>query len=129
MPEEMAEIDRPPPSAAPAPAPPFAWLWGGRPRLGIGWRLILGLTAVAAVLIAGEVLATRTTREALDAVRSMQTDHEPLASAANLVLEKLVAYDRAVGEYVQARSAADFSAINAAGAALRACTYSPTARS
>ena len=31
----------------------------------------------------------------------------------NLVLEKLVAYDRAVGEYVQARSAADFSSITA----------------
>ena len=72
--------------------------------------------AVAAVLIAGEVLATRTTREALDAVRSMQHEHEPLANAASLVLEKLVAYDRAVGEYVQARSAADFSAIDAAAA-------------
>jgi len=119
MPEEMAETDRPPPSAAPAPAPPFAWLWGGRPRFGIGWRLILGLTAVAAVLIAGEVLATRTTREALDAVRSMQNEHEPVASAANLVLDKLVAYDRAVGEYVQARNAADFSTINAASAALQ----------
>ncbi|MBV8876693.1 MAG: EAL domain-containing protein [Gammaproteobacteria bacterium] len=104
--------------AAPAPAPARLWLFRGRPRLGIGWRLILGLTAVAAVLIAGEVLATRTTREALAAVRSMQNEHEPLASAANLVLEKLGAYDRAVGEYVQARSAADFSAINAAGAAL-----------
>src|SRR5262245_16093474 len=90
------------------------------PRLGIGWRLILGLTAVAAVLIAGEVLATRTTREALAAVRSMQNEHEPLASAANLVLEKLVAYDRAVGEYVQARSAADFSSITTAGGDLEA---------
>ncbi|HTL21778.1 MAG TPA: EAL domain-containing protein [Steroidobacteraceae bacterium] len=113
----MAETAAPPSSAPPAPAR-SVWSWGFRPRLGIGWRLILGLTAVAAVLIAGEVLATRTTREALDAVRSMQSEHEPLANAANLVLEKLVAYDRAVGEYVQAHSAADFSAINAAGAAL-----------
>jgi diguanylate cyclase (GGDEF)-like protein len=48
----------------------------------------------------------------------MQNEHEPLASAANLVLEKLVAYDRAVGEYVQARGAADFSSITTAGAAL-----------
>jgi len=116
MPDAMAETAAPP-SSAPAPAC-SVWSWGFRPRLGIGWRLILGLTAVAAVLIAGEVLATRTTREALDAVRSMQSEHEPLANAANLVLEKLVAYDRAVGEYVQAHSAADFSAINAAGAAL-----------
>ena len=117
MPDAMAETASPPTGAPRAPAR-HAWPWGGRPRLGIGWRLILGLTAVAAVLIAGEVLATRTTREALGAVRSMQNEHEPLASAANLVLEKLVAYDRAVGEYVQAHSAADFSAINAAGAAL-----------
>jgi len=116
MPEATAEAV-PPPAAAPATPARRAWPWG-RPRLGIGWRLILGLTAVAAVLIAGEVLATRTARQALDAVRSMQNEHEPLASAANLVLEKLVAYDRAVGEYVQARSAADFSTITAAGAEL-----------
>src|SRR5215469_7474880 len=116
MPEATAEAAHPS-AAPPASQARRAWPWG-RPRLGIGWRLILGLTAVAAVLIAGEVLATRTTREALDAVRSMQNEHEPVASAANLVLEKLVAYDRAVGEYVQARSAADFSSINVAGAAL-----------
>ncbi|MBV8146720.1 MAG: HAMP domain-containing protein, partial [Gammaproteobacteria bacterium] len=117
MPEEQAEtaLPRTPP---PAQAARRLWPWGGQPRLGIGWRLILGLTAVAAVLIAGEVLATRTTREALDAVRSMQNEHEPLASAANQVLEKLAAYDRAVDEYVQARSAADFGAINTAAAAL-----------
>ncbi|MBV8341266.1 MAG: hypothetical protein JO173_02685, partial [Gammaproteobacteria bacterium] len=32
-----------------------------RPRFGIGWRLGLGLGLVSAVLIAGEVLATRIT--------------------------------------------------------------------
>src|SRR6516164_1103564 len=119
MPEASAETQ---PRRAIAPAgSPARPAWRLRvPRLGIGWRLILGLTAVAAVLIGAQVLATRTTREALDAVRSMQNEHEPVASAANLVLEKLVAYDRAVGEYVQARSAADFSSITAAGAALEA---------
>src|SRR6516164_5367763 len=117
MPDAMAETAHTS-AGAPAPVRRRVWPWGGRPRLGIGWRLILGLTAVAAVLIAGEVLATRTTREALDAVRSMQHEHEPLANAASLVLEKLVAYDRAVGEYVQTHSAADFTAINAAGATL-----------
>src|ERR1700751_1255764 len=116
MSDAMAETDRPRTGAPSAPARSRLWPWWGRPRLGIGWRLILGLTAVGAVLIAGEGRTTRTTRQALDAVRSMQ--HEQLASAASLVLEKLVAYDRAVGEYVQAHSAADFSAINAAGAAL-----------
>src|SRR5215469_2276846 len=116
MPEATAEAAHPS-AAPPASQARRAWPWG-RPRLGIGWRLILGLTAAAAVLIAGEVLATRTARQALDAVRSMQNEHEPLATAANLVLEKLVAYDRAVGEYVQAHSAADFTNITTAGADL-----------
>ncbi|HYB32349.1 MAG TPA: EAL domain-containing protein [Steroidobacteraceae bacterium] len=90
------------------------------PRLGIGWRLCLGLAAVAAVLTAGEMLVTRTTREALGAVRSMQSEHEPLASAASAVLEKLVAFDRAVGEYVQARTTGGFSTVTGAGDALEA---------
>ena len=82
----------------------------GAPLLGIAWRLGLGLAAVAAVLVGGEVLATRTTRDALEAVRAMQNEHEPLANSADAVLEKLVAYDRAVGAYVQARSGAGRSA-------------------
>src|SRR5205807_2191939 len=64
---------------------------------------------------------TRTARQALEAVRSMQTEHEPLANRANAVLEKLIAYDRAVGEYVQAHSADDkLSTITLAGDALEA---------
>src|SRR5438270_89291 len=51
----------------------------------------------------------------------MQTEHEPLANRANVVLEKLIAYDRAVGEYVQAHSADDkLSTITLAGDALEA---------
>jgi diguanylate cyclase (GGDEF)-like protein len=89
-------------------------------RLGVGWRLLLGMTAVAAVLVAGELLATRTTRTALTAVRSMQSEHEPLASAAGALLEQLVAFDRAVGEYVQAGSGADFRAVTSASDGLEA---------
>src|SRR5580658_5359324 len=85
------------------------------PLLGIAWRLGLGLAAVAAVLTGAEVLATRTTRDALDAVRVMQNEHETLASSADAVLEKLVAYDRAVGAFVQARAGADLDAITQAG--------------
>jgi diguanylate cyclase (GGDEF)-like protein len=90
------------------------------PLLGIAWRLGLGLAAVAAVLVAGEVTATRTTREALEAVRLMQSEHEPRAARADAVLEQLVAYDRAVGAYLQAqvRSGGDLGAITRAGAAL-----------
>src|SRR5882762_4676772 len=68
-----------------------------KPRFGIGSRLALGLAAVAGVILVGHVLATRTTREAVEAVRSMQNEREPLARRASAVLEKLVAYDRAVG--------------------------------
>jgi diguanylate cyclase (GGDEF)-like protein len=106
-------------SEAPRPAPKRRRAWLPRaPRLGVGSRLGLGLAAVAAVLVVGEILATRTAREALQAVRSMQHEHEPLASRASAVLVRLVDYDRAVGEYVQARSAADFATITTAGAAL-----------
>jgi diguanylate cyclase (GGDEF)-like protein len=104
---------------SPKPSTPTRRAWRLRaPRLGIGFRLCLGLTAVAAVLVAGETLATRTTRVALDAVRSMQNEHEPLANSANAVLGKLLAYDRAVGEFVQARNGGDFGNITDAGDAL-----------
>lgn len=107
----MTETD---PLRAPAARRPRAWRIRA-PRLGIGGRLVLGLAAVAAVLLAGEVLATRTAREALEAVRSMQNEHEPLASSASAVLERLVAFDRVVGEYVQAHNPGDFNTITAAG--------------
>src|SRR5437762_12888652 len=113
MHKAIAEISQSPP-----PGPPDAeraWLWWlprprrspRSPRLGIGWRLGLGLAAVTAVLLLGESLATRTARQALEAVRSMQTEDEPLANRANAVLEKLTAYDRAAGEYVRPHSADD----------------------
>jgi hypothetical protein len=107
-------------SAAPHPAPrQRRRAWQPRlPRLGVGARLGLGLAAVAAVLVAGDILATGTARQALEAVRSMQNRHEPLASRANAVLVRLVDYDRAVGEYVQAAKVADFATITTAGAAL-----------
>jgi diguanylate cyclase (GGDEF)-like protein len=106
-------------SAAPRPASLRRRTWRWRaPRLGVGARLALGLAAVAAVLVAGEILATRTAREALQAVRSMQSEHEPLASRASAVLVRLVDYDRAVGEFVQAHNGVDFAAITTAGAAL-----------
>src|ERR1700704_6502318 len=72
-----------------------------RLRLGIGGRLALGLAAVSAVIVWGHILATRTTRIAVQAVRSMQTEHEPQAQKASAVVESLVAYDRAVIEYLQ----------------------------
>lgn len=87
-------------------------------RLGIGGRLGLGLAALAAVILAGHVLATRTTRLAVDAVRSMQTEHEPRAQRASAVAETLVAYDRAVTEYLQEGRTSQFSTITGAADSL-----------
>jgi diguanylate cyclase (GGDEF)-like protein len=89
-----------------------------RPRLGIGWQLGLGLAAIAAVLTCGEILATRSAQEALQAVHSIQEQNEPLARRASAVLETLVAYDRAVGAYVQAQHGGDIKTIGEAGTAL-----------
>jgi diguanylate cyclase (GGDEF)-like protein len=88
------------------------------PRLGIAWRLLLGLAAVATVLVVGERLVSRSTHEAMDAVRSMQNEHQPIASRASAVVEKLVVFDRAVGEYVQARGGANFGTLTEAGQSL-----------
>jgi diguanylate cyclase (GGDEF)-like protein len=111
------ETARPtPPPAAPR-RPRAAWR-KRMPRLGVGSRLALGLAAVAAVLVVGEMLATRTAGEALDAVRTMQNEDEPLAGRASAVLVRLVGFDRAVGDYVHAHPAADFAGVATAGAAL-----------
>ena len=48
----------------------------------------------------------------------MQTESEPLAQRANAVLERLVAYDRSVSEYLQAGRSSDFNTIVTSGNAL-----------
>ena len=101
------------------PAPVAAGRRGWRPRFGIGSRLALGLAAVAAVILVGHGLATRTTRQSTEAVRRMQSESEPLARRANAVLERLVAYDRSVSEYLQAGRSSDFGTITTAGEALQ----------
>jgi diguanylate cyclase (GGDEF)-like protein len=93
-----------------------------RLRIGIGGRLALGLAAVTAVIVWGHILSTRTTRIAVDAVRSMQTEHEPRAQRAGAVVESLVAYDRAVIEYLQSGHGADSSSITTTAAALDGAT-------
>ena len=103
----------PAPDAASARGP-----WRLLPRIGIGSRLALGLAAVTAVILVGHALATRTTGQAAVAVRRMQTESEPLARRANSVLERLVAYDRSVSEYLQAGRSSDFNTIVASGNAL-----------
>lgn len=93
---------------------------GFRLRFGIGSRLALGLAAVAAVIVWGHVLATRTTRIAVQAVRNMQTEDEPRAQRASAVVESLVAYDRIVIDYLQSGRGAGLNSITAAADSLDA---------
>jgi diguanylate cyclase (GGDEF)-like protein len=87
---------------------------GLRARFGIGARLTLGLAAVAAVVVVAHVLAARTTRAAVEAVRSMRVRNEPLAHRASAILQKLSAYDRAVGDDLQSDNG-DFRGLTSAG--------------
>jgi diguanylate cyclase (GGDEF)-like protein len=106
------------------------------PRFGIGARLTLGLAAVAAVIAVAHVLATRTTRAAAQAVSNMRTQHEPLAYRASIIVEKLSAYDRAVGNELHSDNG-DFHALSSAGDDLQhavdryfdgAVTFTPATR-
>jgi diguanylate cyclase (GGDEF)-like protein len=103
---------------AASPTKPAAGPRRWRLRIGIGARLALGLAAITAVIVFGHVLVQRTTLNAVQAVNSMQTDHEPIARSASAVVEKLVAYDRAVTEYLQSSKSPGFDAISAAGSEL-----------
>lgn len=105
-------------AAARAVLPPPVGAIPRRLRLGIGGRLALGLAAVAGVIVWGHVLATRTTRIAVETVQSMQTEHEPRAQRANAVVQSLAAYDRAVIEYLQSGRSSELGSITAAGDAL-----------
>jgi diguanylate cyclase (GGDEF)-like protein len=71
------------------------------------------------VILIGHGLATRTTRQAAEAVRRMQGESEPLARRASAVLDNLIGYDRSVSEYLQAGRSIDFHSIIAAGEALQ----------
>src|SRR5690348_10753705 len=91
-----------------------------RLRLGIGSRLALSVALIAGVILVGHVLARRTTLNAVAAVRSMQTEQEPRARSASAVVDKLVAYDRTVTEYLQSSKGPGFEGISAAGGELDA---------
>src|ERR1700754_950226 len=112
-------MDQKPPTS-PDSAPAIAAAAGSRIRLrlGIGGRLGLGLAAVSAVIVWGHIQASRTTRIAVESVRSMQTEHEPRAQRASAVVESLVAYDRAVIEYLQSGHSSGLASITNASNAL-----------
>ena len=95
-----------------------------RLRLGIASRLALSVALIGAVILVGHILARRTTLNAVEAVRSMQTEQEPLARSASVVVEKLTAYDRAVTEYLQSSKGSGLEAISAAGSELDAAVAS-----
>jgi diguanylate cyclase (GGDEF)-like protein len=62
---------------------------------------------VGTVVLLGHIIASHTTRGAVQAVESMQADYEPLARRAGAVIESMAAYDRAVGEYLGGESPQD----------------------
>jgi diguanylate cyclase (GGDEF)-like protein len=95
-----------------------------RLRLGIGSRLALSVALIGGVMLVGHVLARRTTLNAVEAVRNMQTEQEPLARSASVVVEKLTAYDRTVTEYLQSSKGSGIEAISAAGSELDAAVSS-----
>ncbi|HEY6483293.1 MAG TPA: EAL domain-containing protein [Steroidobacteraceae bacterium] len=107
--------------ASAASAQPLSrWL----PSFGIAARLALGLAALALLMLAGHILATRTTQLAVSAVRSMQSEYEPRAQRAAAVVAALISYDRAVVEYLQAGRSADLDTMNAAADALGSAVLS-----
>jgi diguanylate cyclase (GGDEF)-like protein len=67
-------------------------------RLGVGAHLALGLAAVAGVVVLGQLVTSRVTHNAVEAVRSLQLRYEPQARRASTIIEKLAAFDRQVGE-------------------------------
>jgi diguanylate cyclase (GGDEF)-like protein len=102
-----------------------------RLRLGIGAYLALGLAAVGGVVLAGHIIAHRTSRAAAQAVSSMQSEYEPLARRAGTIIEKLAAYDRTVAEYLKVDRATDAAPLTGAGAQLLATVddyFAATAR-
>ena len=89
-----------------------------RLRLGVGAHLALGLAAIGAVVLAGQVIAKRTTRTAMQAVHSMQSEYEPLAQRAAAIIAKLAVYDRKVAEYLKSDRAADLAVLGSAATEL-----------
>ncbi len=104
--------------AVPAPRRRRGW------RLGIGGVFVLALAAIGGVVLIGHVLAQQTTQNAIAAVQNMQTEHEPLARSASSVVEKLVAYDRAVTEYMQSSRGSGVDGVSAAGGELDSAVVS-----
>jgi diguanylate cyclase (GGDEF)-like protein len=67
-------------------------------RLGVGAHLALGLAAVGAVVLLGQIVTSSVARTAVDAVRSLQLRYEPQSRRAGAIIEKLAAFDRQVEE-------------------------------
>lgn len=84
------------------------------PRLGVGGHLGVGLAAVGLVVFIGQVLASHTTQNAVEAVHAMQAHDEPLAARSGSIVEKLAAYDRTVSELLDSGAKVDTAPLFAA---------------
>jgi len=92
----------------------------------IGGRLALGLAAVSAVIVWGHILASRTTRIAVESVRSMQTEHEPLAQRAGDVWRRPDGLRRGWSSNICRAAAAQGSAASRLPATRSMLRFSPT---
>jgi diguanylate cyclase (GGDEF)-like protein len=95
-----------------------------RPRLGLGSHLAAGFAAVGIVVLVGQIVSRRTTQTAVEAVRSMQAHYEPLAVRSGIVIDRLTAFDRTVGEYLDADHPIKPDALAAAETALHSAVQS-----
>jgi diguanylate cyclase (GGDEF)-like protein len=91
-------------------------------RLGVGAHLALGFAAVGTVVLAAHVLAKRTTDTAMEAVRNVQREYQPLALHAASLVAELAAFDRTVAEYLKSGQSADYALLTRTASALNAAT-------
>ncbi|MGC1458680.1 MAG: EAL domain-containing protein [Steroidobacteraceae bacterium] len=66
--------------------------------MGVGAHLTLGLAAVGGVVLLGQIVTSKVSRNAVDAVHSLQLRYEPQSRRAGAIIEKLAAFDRQVEE-------------------------------
>jgi diguanylate cyclase (GGDEF)-like protein len=76
-------------------------------RLGVGAHLALGLAAVGAVVVLGQIVTSNVSRNAVAAVRSLQQRYEPQSRRAGAIIEKLAAFDRQVEEALGADASSE----------------------
>lgn len=87
---------------------------GRRFRIGLAVYLALGFGAIAAVLLIGNAYTSRNTEYAIETLRDTEVARVPFARTANLIIDRMLAYDRAVFAQLQSNDPATREAIESA---------------